>query len=252
MFKKLNDKILFFVGTVFSNYFYFKTHCGQYRVFKHRGTKADCGVIKQIFVKKEYSLRKSKRQSDIIDSYNAILNQNKKPLIIDAGANIGASVLWFTDNFPNSHVIAFEPDSDNIKLLKKNTNGLDVDIREAAIGSVDDQVSIVDPGHGEWGYQTKNDPNGLCNRQSVSRIISEKIEAGYVPFIFKIDIEGGEENLFEINTGWIDLFPLIIIELHDWLIPNKNTSLNFLKSISQFKRDFVYNSENIFSFKNNN
>ena len=72
----------------------------------------------------------------------------------------------------------------------------------------------------------------------------------YVPFLIKIDIEGGEENLFETSTAWIDLFPLLIIELHDWLLPRKNTSLNFIRRIGQFKRDFVYNSENIFSFKN--
>lgn len=123
-------------------------------------------------------------------------------------------------------------------------------MRQAALGSLDDHVSIVDPGTGEWGYQTRHDPDGMCERVAASRVIHEKIALGYVPFIFKIDIEGGEDNLFERDTDWVDAFALVIIELHDWLIPRKNTSLNFLKTISRYQRDFVYNSENIFSFKN--
>ena len=249
MLSKWRDSILYFLGTTVSNIFYIKTLSG-YRRVHHRGTKADCGVIKQIFLKKDYSLRKLQRQGDVLAAYESILKQGKTPLIIDAGANIGASVVWFMTQFPRSHLVAFEPDSENVKLLRRNVAGLDVEINEAAIGSVDDRVSLIDPGTGEWGYQTKPDLSGGCLRMSASRVISEKMRSGYVPFIFKIDIEGGEDNLFERDTDWIDDFPLIVIELHDWLIPRQNTSLNYLKSISRYKRDFVYNSENIFSFKN--
>lgn len=119
MFGKVRDKILFFSGTVLSKKFYFKTASGAYRAITHRGTAADCGVIKQIFLIKDYSLRKSKRQSDILDRYRDILSAGKKPLIIDAGANIGASVIWFAEVFPESHIVAFEPNSENAALLKK-------------------------------------------------------------------------------------------------------------------------------------
>ena len=39
--------------------------------------------------------------------------------------------------------------------------------------------------------------------------------------LIKIDIEGGESELFEKNIEWIEKFPLIIIELHDWMLPLK-------------------------------
>ena len=72
----------------------------------------------------------------------------------------------------------------------------------------------------------------------------------FFPFIVKIDIEGGEENLFSMNTDWIKKIPMVIIELHDWLLPKQRTSTNFLKTVSELDRDFNIKGENIFSIKN--
>ena len=72
----------------------------------------------------------------------------------------------------------------------------------------------------------------------------------YEPFLIKIDIEGGEHNLFSENIDWIDKFKLIIIEPHDWMYPKKNLFNNFLKRISTLKRDFVILNENIISIRN--
>ena len=73
---------------------------------------------------------------------------------------------------------------------------------------------------------------------------------GYLPFIVKIDIEGFESDLFAENTAWVDEFPILIIEMHDWLFPGQGTSSNFLKAIAGLDRDFVYLGENVFSIRN--
>ena len=184
-----------------------------------------------------------------MDVYNSIVAEGKIPMIIDAGANIGASAVWFSSTFKESHIVAFEPDPENVEFLKRNVSGFDVDGVDVAVGSTDGNVVLLDPGTGEWGYQTVEDVNGRCKRVSISRIIKEKIDFGYVPFIIKIDIEGGEENLFSSDTDWIDDFPLLIIELHDWLFPGNMNSYNFLRAISGRNRDFVHLGENIFSIK---
>jgi len=247
---KILGKLNYIIGTSFSRCYLFKPAGGGRRPVFHRGTRADRGVVKQIFLSKDYCLRKMQRRRDLLAAYNAIIGANKKPLIIDAGANIGASVVWFANEFPQSHILAIEPDAENVRLLRKNVEGLNVEVHEAALGSIDGRVKLIDAGHGEWGYQTKEDMNGTCRRVAASRIIEEKIAQGYAPFLFKIDIEGGEENLFEAHTEWVDLFPLIIIELHDWLLPRQNTSLNFIHRMGQSRRDFVYRGENIFSIRN--
>jgi len=53
-----------------------------------------------------------------------------------------------------------------------------------------------------------------------------------------------------MSTGWLVKFPVIIIELHDWLFPGKANSRNFFRAISDLNFDFVYRGENIFCFNN--
>ena len=81
-------------------------------------------------------------------------------------------------------------------------------------------------------------------------LVAAKMAEGYTPFLAKIDIEGAEADLFSRDTDWIDQFPLIIVELHDWLLPKQGTSRNFLRCIAARNRDFVYLGENIFSIRN--
>ena len=75
------------------------------------------------------------------------------------------------------------------------------------------------------------------------------------PFIIKIDIEGFESDLFKKNCEWIELFEIIIIELHDWMLPGKSNSFNFLNSLVETmkknsKRDLLISGENLISIKN--
>lgn len=223
---------------------------GSTRVFRHRGSEADLGVMEQIFENADYDLRRLKRASELLKIHQDALKTGKTPMIIDAGANIGASTLWFHFTYPKSHIVCFEPDRENFQLLMSNTGGLDVELHQAAVGSVDGVADLVDPGIGEWGYRTMPNPNGKVDVLSLGRLIDQKIESGYEPFIAKIDIEGGEGELFSGNTGWMSKFPILIVELHDWLLPRQHTSAAFLKVISTLDRDFVYIGENIFSIKN--
>jgi hypothetical protein len=82
---------------------------------------------------------------------------------------------------------------------------------------------------------------------SPSTILSHEVSANTNPLILKIDIEGGEDALFNGNTIWLDKFPLVIIELHDWMLPFSGSSRNFIKSVAQYDFDFLYGyySDNI-------
>ena len=221
------------------------------RLFHHRGTQADLGVIQQIFAAEDYSIERFKRGPEIRTTYENILTLGLKPLIIDAGANIGASAVYFGVMFPGAHIVGLEPDKCNFELLLKNSTGLDVDARCAAIASSSNPLYLIDPGEGEWGYRTVKKGAGIrVPAVPATGLVEEKVALGYQPLIMKIDIEGGEDDLFSCDIGWIDLFPLIIIELHDWLLPRAGSSRNFLRCIAERDRDFVYYGENIFSFKN--
>lgn len=191
------------------------------RAFRHRGTPADLGVIAQMFESQDYSLGRLRRGAELHALYEELVRSGERPLILDAGANIGASAVFFGVHFPRAHIVALEPAADNFELLRANTAGLDVDARCAAIGA-----------------------------HSVGRLMAEKLAAGYQPYIAKIDIEGGEQELFSRDTGWADGFALLIIELHDWLLPRAGSARNFLRWAAGRDRDFVYIGENIFSIAN--
>lgn len=223
------------------------------REFGFRPGTSDPEVIKQVFVKRSYNIKHLRRYSDIMASYNAIISQGKTPLIVDAGANIGASPLFFCGVFPAARVVAIEPERENYRLLDMNTRGLKVTTLHAAVSSASGAVDIVDPGEGHWGYRARREED-LCEVLGTVPCVTidhiYKSQTDCLPFITKIDIEGGERDLFSSNTEWVAATPLIIVELHDWMLCGTANSRNFLKCVSEQDRDFVYLGENIFSISN--
>lgn len=223
---------------------------GGARDFRHRGTPADRGVVRQIFEEQDYSLNRLQRGADLGALY-ASMSGAGRPLIVDAGANIGAASVYFSLIFPRAHIVAIEPEAGNFALLQANTAGLDVDARAAALGAADGETALVDPGQGEWAYRTDAAAPGVrVPVIGAARLVAEKEREGFAPFIAKIDIEGGEAELFARDTGWVERFPLLIVELHDWLLPRGRTSHSFLRCIAGLDRDFVYIGENVFSIAN--
>lgn len=227
-----------------------KTAAGE-RAFHHRGTRADLGVLEQMFNAEDYSLARLRRGPELHALYETWVRAGRTPLILDAGSNIGASVVYFSIVFPKAHIVALEPARNNFELLRQNVGGIDVDARCAAIGAAAGEVVLTDPGEGEWGYRTLDSGQGeRVPRVAAAALVREKQSAGFTPFIAKIDIEGAEAELFSADTAWVDDFPLLIVELHDWLLPKAGSSQSFLRCIAGRDRDFVYLGENIFSIDN--
>ena len=185
-----------------------------------------------------------------MEKYKGIIAAGRTPIILDAGANIGASVVYWTLHFPSARIVAIEPDLANFRLLEKNTQGLNTVLHQAALGNLAGKATLSDPGKGEWGYRTVRGDEGSLDILSMSDLLEGHAADNGKYFIAKIDIEGAEADLFASHTEWVDSFDLLIIELHDWLLPRQGTSRNFLKCIAELDRDFVHIGENIFSIKN--
>jgi len=64
-------------------------------ILYHRGTAADKGVLHQIFGQRDYAVDRLRRGGEILAIYDSILSSGRIPFILDAGANIGASVVYF-------------------------------------------------------------------------------------------------------------------------------------------------------------
>jgi FkbM family methyltransferase len=199
-----------------------------------------------MFERQEYSLKRLRRGPEL----HALESTLSRPLIIDGGSNIGASIAFFAFTFPRAHIVGIEPDADNFELLRRNTEGMNVELHQAALGSRDGKVRLEDPGEGEWGYRTNPADDGAIPQLSISRLVTEKVAQGYQPFFAKIDIEGAEGDLFQPPVDWVDLFPVMAVELHDWLLPRQGTSRSFLRCVADRDRDFLFLGENAFSIRN--
>ena len=212
----------------------------------------DKGVIQQIFVNRHYDLAQLVRFKDIVSEYQRILDAGKKPLIIDCGANIGASPIWFATSFPKAQVFALEPEEHNYEILQLNCRTyLNITCKKAAISCFDETAYVEDPGRGDWGFQTTCKPEpGKASVPAYSIESIEKQYPGTELLLIKIDIEGGECHLFENNLAWVERAMVIIIELHDWMLPGTANSQNCLKALSGTNRDFVFYGENVFSIRN--
>jgi FkbM family methyltransferase len=219
-----------------------------------RQGSTDEWVIKQVLVDRQYDLRQTDRIGELLDHAARLRAGGRKPLIVDAGANIGAASVYFRDQVPDAHIVAIEPAPDNFELLLRNVEGLGVETFNGAVSSTTGRARVVDPGRGEWAYRTISITETDGSSETVPRVtINEIFRAHAVntfPFLVKVDIEGAEGELFSGNTDWVARTPLLIVELHDWLLPKQRTSQPFLRCIAQLDRDFVYLGESVFSIAN--
>jgi FkbM family methyltransferase len=224
------------------------------RDFYLRPGSSDSEIIGQIFVDLCFDISKLRRFSSLKDLLSTGRASGRRPLIIDAGANIGASSVYFAAQCPAALVVAIEPEASNFQLLVANTKGMSVLPVPCALAATPGRMRVIDVNDGYWAFQTRPVSDDDIRDEDVSCVtINEIFEAHQdqcFPFIVKIDIEGGEKEVFQQNLEWMAITPLIIVELHDWLLPQEGTALPFLRSISRLNRDFVYIGENIFSISN--
>ncbi|HLW78907.1 MAG TPA: FkbM family methyltransferase, partial [Terriglobia bacterium] len=168
-------------------------------------------------------------------------------LIVDAGANLGDTTVWYLNRFPAATVIAIEPDRDNFRILSLNCApyGTRAVLKRAALWP-DESARLtvgkstmasaieVSPGLPRSGPTGDAAASGLgdaarldgpgveaaagaegddCPAVSLAGLMKEAGAAAID--IFKCDIEGAETPLFTENyEAWLPHTRHIAIEIH--------------------------------------
>jgi FkbM family methyltransferase len=171
-----------------------------------RANTSDKGIFQQIFVLGECRVPEG---------------VNPK-VIIDGGAYVGYSSLWYARQFPAAKIIAVEPDDSNFKVLKQHTQSYpNIKIIQAGLWPRRAELEVIDPGLFQCGFRVIEVP-GKTDR-SIRAVTIGQILADYGVDrigLLKIDIEGAEIELFSENCDdWINKVDLLVIELHDRLRP---------------------------------
>jgi FkbM family methyltransferase len=204
-----------------------------------RPNTSDTRVFYQVFVHREYALDNLPQNVWLMERYKQI-SASRAPLVLDCGANIGLSAVWFANLFPKARVLAIEPDPGNIEVLRKNAEAYqNVEVIEGAVWDTPTPVSIKNPDAAAWMFRVGETSTGVP-----ARTINQ-LSAGGDIFIAKIDIEGAEQAVFRSNTEWLQKTDMLTIELHDWMFPGGRTSQSCLQQIVKYDFDFVLRGENL-------
>jgi FkbM family methyltransferase len=140
---------------------------------------------------------------------------HQAPLIIDCGANVGTSCLYFKRKYPKARIIAFEADPLIFETLRKNlaANGLeDIDLRQQAVWIHDRGVQFSVEGadggsiHGKWPTRKKVPSIRLHD-------LLDELET--VDFV-KMDLEGAEVEIIPDCSKVLSKVNNIFIEYHSW------------------------------------
>ncbi|MES1243473.1 MAG: FkbM family methyltransferase [Acidobacteriota bacterium] len=146
-------------------------------------------------------------------------------VIVDGGANIGASSVDFALRYPDARIIAIEPEEHNFQLLVRNSMPFpNIFPVRGALWCKKACVQVIDGGSGAWGFQTvEGDLDGRSVMQTVPAVTVDGLMEEYgISFIdiLKLDIEGSEVEVLETSASWLPRVDTLILELHEDIRPS--------------------------------
>lgn len=153
--------------------------------------------------------------------------------IVDVGANVGASALFWKARYPAARLLCFEPVAGNFALLSQNlASYASTECHNEGLGSADAQLELIaSPGTGNEGgwslYQRGQKGGEARQRVAIRRSGARLAELGVSSIdILKVDTEGHEREILRgLEPELLERTRYITGELHgerdfellDWL-----------------------------------
>jgi FkbM family methyltransferase len=168
----------------------------------------------------------------------------KDPLILDCGANIGLSVLYFKKMYPKSIIHAFEPDPELFEMLEQNIESFglsDVFLHSSAIWVENSEVAFFS--EGGFSGRISDDELGKSERvqcERLSDLLDKKID------FLKLDIEGAEVEVIEDCRDSLHNIDHLFIEYHSQAGKKQQLDV-ILKRLTD--AGFKYQIKDVFSAK---
>ncbi len=199
------------IGKLLTNWAFLRwlsiyVYCKKVRRYKEKKIKyfdnifyiADCASfvwqLKEIFVDQSYQFE----------------SRNQKPLIIDCGANMGISAVYFAKAYPAARVIAFEADPNIFRFLLKNLEANNI----ANVEPINKAVWTHENGivFGSEGA----DAGSIFFPHNVVKVPSVRLRDYLTETIdmLKLDIEGAEEQVLIDCQDKLNTVQNCFIEFH--------------------------------------
>ncbi len=148
-------------------------------------------------------------------------------VIMDAGANVGLTSVFYANKYPQAKILAVEPAASNFRMLAQNTApyGNIIPIR-AALWCACGHVGISGLEFQHAGFRVLESCE--TSSETVPAVTVETVMSQYgIEFIdiLKLDIEGAEKEVLEGSSAWIDKVGAIALETHDRFKPGCTQAL---------------------------
>jgi FkbM family methyltransferase len=144
-------------------------------------------------------------------------------VILDIGSNIGASIIYFHEKFPDANIFGFEPHPDTFRILQQNVGHLrGVTIFNYGLGATDQRIAVradqVNFGafNTRGGFKDRGHP-AIPVECDVRRLDTVLREIGIAQVdLIKIDCEGAEADVFStLPDEILNRCQWIVGEFHD-------------------------------------
>ena len=176
---------------------------------------SDAMVLKQVILEQEYK--------PVIDALRDNFPNQQSFRIIDAGANVGYTTIYFLNYLVNSVVACIEPDEQNVKMLNKNLSAFletgQVRIFQNGLMSQGNKSIITNRDFRDgkdWSISVSESEVETSLKSITVEDIMNTMGWDEVE-VLKIDIEGAERFVFDSNSGldYLNSIKILAIEIHD-------------------------------------
>jgi len=141
----------------------------------------------------------------------AFESKTQTPVILDCGGNVGLSVVWFKQQYPESQIEVYEPDPSIAEILKRNIGRLKIRGVKVIVAG----VWIKD---GRLGFRRGAPDSGSLDAGAEDQVEVVRLASRVPPELdlLKLDIEGAEFEVIEdlCRSSAISRVKKLIAECH--------------------------------------
>lgn len=133
-----------------------------------------------------------------------------RPVVVDIGANIGLSILYFKSIYPEAEIVAYEADPEIFSYLQDNVQrnqAAGVTLCNKAVWTHDGTVSFAADGADGGAI---NEAGNCIPCEDVRNILTRYSRIDFL----KMDIEGAENTVYERMDGHLSAVRNCFIEYH--------------------------------------
>jgi FkbM family methyltransferase len=210
-----------------------------------RPCDSDLFVALQIFGTREYDLGLNvTRRLNLVST--AWLDEGIQPVIVDGGANVGYSAIFFASTYPTAKIIALEVDPPTYAMLEANVSHYPkISPRLAALWSHDRGVDLCLGSQHSWSNFVSDKQQSSGNRLTPSVRLDQLVGKDDRFLLIKLDIEGSERDVCSTSREVLRSCPVILIEPHDFMLPGKACLAPLLSALEGQDRDVLISGENL-------